>query len=103
MTSPKGYPFEPAAILPQAWAAPSTAWDVRSYSDVEVQFVGDIATPYQPQRSLDGATYVNCKAYDADGNPLAMVTAAGIYSFDGNGYLRFSAGAGATLTRRATA
>jgi hypothetical protein len=98
-----GYPMEPTRVDPETWATPATAWDVRKYGDVEVQFVTTPGTPYQPQRSLDGATYVNCNAYDASGNPLATITAAGIYSFDGAGYLKFSAGAGSTLTRRAAA
>jgi hypothetical protein len=34
--------------LPGAWTAPGTAWDVRTCSDVEVQFVGTPGTAYQP-------------------------------------------------------
>lgn len=90
-------------ILPETWTTPTTAWDVRDYADVEVQFVGTPSTAYQPQRSLDGTNFVNTLAFDQAGNSYATITAAGIYSFDGNGYLRFSAGAGSTLTRRAGA
>lgn len=98
----RGNPIEPALIEPQAWTTPTTEWDVRPYSDVEVQFESAPTTPYQPQRRL-GGTWVNCSAYDAAGAPVATITAAGIYSFDGNCHLRFLVGAGSTLTRRAAA
>lgn len=105
--SERGNPVEPTRVDPQAWvptpptaSATSSEWDVRLYSDVEVQFEGAPTTPYQPQRRL-GATWVNCMAYGADNLPVATITASGIYSFDGNCYLRFLVGAGATLTRRA--
>jgi hypothetical protein len=98
-----GYPMEPTRVDHETWATPATAWDVRKFSDIEVQFVSAPSTPYQPQRSLDGTNYVNCNAYDASGATLTTITAAGIYSFDGNCYLKFSAGAGSTLTRRAAA
>jgi hypothetical protein len=99
-----GFPMRLVNIRPETWASNgSTAWDVRDYSDIEVQFVTTPSTPYQPQRSLDGTNYVNCLAYDAAGTSYSTVTAAGIYSFDGSGYLKFSAGAGSTLTRRAAA
>lgn len=89
------------AIVPEVWSVPGTAFDVRLFSDVEVQFAGAPGTPYQPQRSLDGSTFVNCLAYDEAGNSYSTITAAGIYSFTGGGFLRFSVGAGSTLTRRA--
>lgn len=100
--SERGYSFEAVRIDPELWTVPSTEWNLRRYSDVEVQFEGAPSTPYQPQRRL-GGTWVNCNAYDANGNTLTTITAAGIYSFDGNCFLKFSAGAGSTLTRRAAA
>lgn len=103
MPNPTGFPFAPIGITPETWTTPATAWDVRDYSDIEVQFVTTPGTAYQPQRSLDGTNYVNCLAYDEAGTSYATITAAGIYSFGGNGYLKFSAGAGSTLTRRAAA
>lgn len=99
----RGQAIELARVDPQAWEAPGTAWDVTNYSDVEVQFVGTPGTAYQPQRSLDGATFVNCLAYDEAGISYSTITAAGIYSFSGGGFIKFSAGAGSTLTRRAAA
>jgi len=90
-------------VAPETWTTPSTAWDVRQYSDAEVQFVTAPSTPYQPQRSLDGTNYVNTLAFDQAGTSYSTITTAGIYSFDGGGYLKFSAGAGSTLTRRAGA
>lgn len=89
--------------LPASWATPTTAQDVRYYSDVEVQVVGAPAVAYTPARSLDGANYVAANAYDKDGNAVASISAAGIYSFDGGGFLKFTAGAGSTLTIRAGA
>lgn len=103
MPSPTGYPVAPVGVAPETWATPTTAWDVRDYSDVEVQFVSTPSTAYQPQRSLDGVNYVNTLAFDQRGNTYTTITTAGIYSFDGCGYLKFSAGAGSTLTRRAGA
>lgn len=103
MLNSTGYPFAPIGIAPEIWATPSTAWDVRDYTDVEVQFVGTPSTPYQPQRSLDGTNYVNTPAFDQVGASYSTITVAGIYSFNGSGYLKFSAGAGSTLTRRAGA
>lgn len=103
MPNPTGYPFSPIGVNPQTWTTPATAWDVRDFSDVEVQFVGTPSVAYQPQRSLDGVNYVNTLAFDQAGNSYATIAAAGIYSFDGGGYLLFSAGSGSTLTRRAGA
>ncbi|WP_374412894.1 hypothetical protein [Novosphingobium colocasiae] len=90
-------------IGPEPWASPDTAWDATGYGDVEVQFVGTPAIAYQPQRSLDGTNFVACLAYDAQGASYAAITAAGIYGFDGNGFLKFATGSGSTLTRRAAA
>lgn len=101
MLNPSGYPFAPVGIVPETWFNPTTAWDVRDYSDIELQFVGTITTPYQPQRSLDGTNFVNTLAFDQAGNSYTTITSAGIYSLDGSGYLRFSAGAGTVVTRRA--
>lgn len=95
--------FAPAALLPMPWPAPATAWDVTLYGDIEVQFTGAIGAAYQPQRSLDGVNFVNCLAYDEAGNSYTTITTAGIYSFSGSGFLKFSAGTGASLTRRAAA
>lgn len=103
MPKTAGYPMAPIGIAPQSWDDRSLAWDLRDFSEAEVQFVGTITTPYQPQRSLDGSNYVNTLAFDQAGNSYATITAAGIYSFDGGGYLKFSAGAGSSLTRRAGA
>ncbi|SMD11952.1 hypothetical protein SAMN06272759_1582 [Novosphingobium sp. B1] len=103
MPKPAGYPMAPIGIAPQSWDDRSVAWDLRDFSEAEVQFVGTIATPYQPQRSLDGTNYVNCRAYDEVGTSYSTIAVAGIYVFDGGGYLKFSAGAGAALTRRASA
>lgn len=89
-------------VLPETWTVPGTAFDARTYSDVEVQFVTTPGVAYQPQRSLDGSNFVNCKMQDEDGNDYSTITAAGIYSFkSANAYVRFSAGSGSTLTRRA--
>jgi len=101
MPNPSGYPFAPIGVSPQSWSSPTTAWDVRDYTDIEVQFVGTPSVAYQPQRSLDGANYVNTLAFDEAGVSYSTITAAGVYSFSGGGYLKFSAGAGSTLTRRA--
>lgn len=103
MLQPYGYPWAPVGVVPETWTVPSTAWDVRDYTDIEIQFVGTPSVPYQPQRSFNGTNFVNCLAYDEAGNSYATITAAGIYSFSGSGYLMFSAGSGSTLIRRAGA
>lgn len=82
--------------LPVSWASPSTAFDARLAGDVEVQLVGAITTPYTPQRSLDGTNFVACNAYDKDGAVLSAISAPGIYSLDGGGYLKLTGGAGIT-------
>lgn len=94
-----------AGILPETWNTPGTAWDVTNYGDVEIQIAGTITTPYQPQRSLDGSNFVNCLAYDEAGNSYSTISAPGIYSLSGGGFLRLNAGAGTgiTVTRRASA
>lgn len=79
-------------IIGSAWATPTVAQDVRLYSDVEIQVVGTPSVAYTPQRSLnstDGSdgNYVACNAYDKDGNAVTTITAAGIYSLDGGGWL----------------
>jgi hypothetical protein len=99
MPNPSGYPVEMAAIYPAIWASPSTSYDARAYSDVEMQLVGTF-TAYTPQRSLDGTNYVACNAYDKDGNALSSITTAGIYRLPGNGYLKLNSGSGATVTIR---
>lgn len=96
----EGFPVKQAYVTPETWATPSTAWDVRDLSDIEVQVVTTPGTAYQPQRSLDGTNYVNCLAYDEAGTSYSTITTAGIYSLSGGGYLKFSAGAGSTITRR---
>lgn len=91
-------------VLPTTWSTPTaTPQDARLYGDIEVQFVGTPSTPYTPVRSLDGTNFVAANAYDKDGNAVTSINAAGIYSFDGGGYLKFSAGAGSVLTMRAGA
>ena len=94
-----------ASLRPEAWSDPTAAWDVRDYSDIRVQFAGTPSTPYQPQFCLDGATFVNCKARDQDGNEVSTITTPGVFTFTAarGGYLKFSTGSGSTLTRRAGA
>lgn len=88
-------------IVGEAWADPSVAFDVSGLGDVEIQVDGVPTTPYQPQRSLNGTTFYNCPAYDEAGNVYTTITAPGIYSLSGQGFVKFSAGAGSILTRRA--
>lgn len=97
--------FVPAYVAPEAWATPTTAWDVRAYATVKVQFVTTPSTPYQPVSALDGTNFANCLAYDEQGNSFSTISAAGTYLFPwaAGGYLKFSAGAGSTLTRQAGA
>jgi len=82
-------------LLPATWSPPSTAFDARLYSDIEIQVVTTPSVAYAPQRSLDGTNFVATNAYDKDGNTVTSITAAGIYSLDGGGYLRM---AGAVVT-----
>jgi hypothetical protein len=86
---------------PSSWSDPSVAYDVRDYTDVEVQVVGAPGVAYAPQRSLDGTTFVACNAYDLDGSPVTSISAAGIYSMDGGGYVKLATGSGSTVYIRA--
>ena len=96
-----GSPVVLPSMQPSPWSSPSTAIDVRSYSDVEVQLVGAPAG-YVPQRSLDGSNFVPCNAYDKDGVVVTTISAAGIYTLPGGGYLKLTGGSGATsITVRA--
>ena len=90
-----------AYARPSTWTDPSVAIDVTSYADVEIQIVGTPSTPYVPTRSLDGTTFVACNAYDKDGTVVTSISAAGIYSLKGSGFLKMSAGAGSTIYVRA--
>lgn len=85
---------------PRLWANPSLAQNTVLYTDVEVQFTGTPGTPYTPVRSLDETNFFPCNAYDKDGNVVSSISVAGIYAFDGGGWLKFSAGAGSVLTLR---
>lgn len=91
------------SIIYKAALAVNDVWDCTATAEVEVQVAGNPSTPYQFQRSLDGQNFVNCLAYDEAGNTYSTITAPGIYSFSAGGFLRFSAGAGSVLTRRALA
>ena len=97
--------FVPAYVAPEVWTTPTTAWDVRAYGSVSVQFVTTPGTAYQAQFSRDGTNYIDCIAYDQQGTPYSVISAAGIYLFPlaAGGYLKFSTGAGSTLTRQAGA
>ena len=88
---------------PSLWADPTVAFDARYYGDVEIQVVTTPGVAYAPTRSLDGTTFVACNAYDKDGNTVTSITAAGIYSLDGGGYLKLPTGSGSTITIRAGA
>jgi hypothetical protein len=87
---------------PAAWATPAVPVSFFKFADVEVQITGTITTPYTPYRSLDGVTFYPCNASDKDGGFLASITVPGIYSLPGSGWLYFPAGAGASLTVRAS-
>lgn len=89
------------ALYPEIWSDPTAGQDVREYSDVEIQIVGTPSVAYTPQRSLDGTNYVATNAYDKGGNVVTSITAAGIYSLDGGGYLKLTGGSGSTVTIRA--
>ena len=86
---------------PVVWDNPSVGHSFVRYGDVEIQVVGTPSTPYVPTRSLDGTTFVACNAYDKDGTVVTSISAAGIYSLKGSGFLKMSAGAGSTITIRA--
>jgi hypothetical protein len=91
------------AAGPQAWPDPvNDALDVRAFENVEFQVVGTPGVAYAPQRSLDGNTFVACNVFDKDLNPLASISAAGIYTMDGGGYVKLAGGSGSTVTVRAS-
>ena len=87
---------------PSTWATPSVPLSFFKFADVEVQLTGTITTAYTPYRSLDGVNFVPCNAADKDGAFLTSISNAGIYSLPGSGWLYFPAGAGATITVRAS-
>lgn len=82
------------------WTDPTRAINFVDFADVEVQFVGTPSVAYTPVRSLDGANFVTCNAYDKDGNALTSISSAGIYRFVGGAFIKFSAGSSSTLTIR---
>lgn len=90
-------------LFATAWADPTVAQDMRRFSDIEIQVVGTPSVAYTPQRSLDGTNYVATNAYDKDGNVVTSISAAGIYSLDGGGWLKLTGGSGSTVTIRAGA
>lgn len=90
-------------IDPALWSDPTVAQDMRDFIDVEVQVVGTPSVAYAPQRSLDGTNFVATNAYDKDGNTVTSITAAGIYSLEGGGYLKLTGGSGSVITIRAGA
>jgi hypothetical protein len=90
-----GLPCKEVYLLPATWSDPTTAFDARLYTDIEIQVVTTPSVAYAPQRSLNGTDFPPCNAYDKDGNTVTSITAAGIYSLDGGGYLRM---AGAVVT-----
>jgi len=86
---------------PSTWVDPSVAIDLTPYADVEIQIVGTPSTAYVPTRSLDGTNFVACNAYDKDNTTVTSISAAGIYTLKGSGFLKMSAGAGSVITIRA--
>jgi len=86
---------------PQPWIDPiNDPLDCRSIANIEVQVSGVPSTGYAPVRSLDGKTYFPCLVFDTRYNDTTAITAEGIYSVPGGGFLKFSAGAGSTVTVR---
>ena len=83
------------------WTDPTAAVDVRAAEDAEIQVIGTPSVAYAPQRSLNGTNFTPCNAYDKDGNAVASITAAGIYSLDGGGWLKLTGGSGSTFVIRA--
>lgn len=88
-------------MLPQTWADPTIAQDVRSFGDVEIQVVGTPSVAYTPQRSLDGTNFVAANAYDKDGATVTTITTAGLYSLVGGARVKLTGGSGSVITLRA--
>lgn len=87
---------------PYPWDNPLIEiWKVTDFADIELQFVGTPATPYQMQKSLDGVNFRNCDVYNENDAKVSAIAAEGFFYPPGNCYLRFSAGAGSVITRRA--
>jgi hypothetical protein len=91
-----------ATIAPTTWAVPATAIDLRAYPSAEVQFAGiSGGDSFACSRSLDATNYVALTAiYDVNGvGPVATITADGIYSPRGGGYLKcVKTGSASTVT-----
>jgi hypothetical protein len=85
---------------PYPWDS-TESWKATEFSDIEIQVVGVPSTPYQVQKSLDGVNWRNCSVYDETDAKVSTITAEGFFYPPGNCYLKFSAGAGSTITRRA--
>lgn len=93
-----GYP-----IFPINWADPTVALLVEDYEEVDLQVIGTPGAGYTPQRSLDGTNFVACNAYDKDLNIVTSITAAGIYTVEGGGWIKLTGGSGSTVIARADA
>jgi hypothetical protein len=87
-------------VIPTAWV-PTTAFNARLYSDVEVQIIGTPSAAYVFQDSFDGINFNDCSLWDRNGVSLAQATAAGRYRLPGSAFLRARQGAGSTLIIRA--
>jgi hypothetical protein len=84
-------PVTPSYTPPTLWAAPGTAINMIAFGLVEVQFAGIAGgDSYVITRSLDGENFHPLAGiYDQSGaGPHATITANGIYSLLGGGYLR---------------
>lgn len=87
-------------VMPTSWA-PSTAFNARVYSDVEIQVIGTPTAGYVFQDSFDGNSYNDCPMWDRTGQLLAAITAPGRYRLPGNSFLKSRQGAGSTIMIRA--
>lgn len=87
-------------IAPVSWT-PSSAFNARLYSDVEIQIIGTPATAYIFQDSFDGVTFNDCLIWDKSSAAIASATSAGRFRLPGSCFLRARQGAGSSLYIRA--
>lgn len=97
-------PVAPARTLPTAWTGTEEI-DLRKYSSAEIQVAalggGDTITV---SRSLDGVNFVPQAYIAADFSTGVPISAPGIYSFPGGGWLKWErsgSGTAPSVTLRA--
>jgi hypothetical protein len=86
---------------PASWGDPTVAYDLRDWPVAELQVITAPGVAYAPQRSLNNTDFVATNVRDKNGQLVSSITAAGIYTIEGGGYIKLTGGSGSTFVVRA--